>query len=121
MNFVATQAGPLPGYLTLASGFLWYQSGREIEQAQPWAITAFDAVWVMNLTPQQLQSTTDTQHRHTTLHSPADFSSKSALAQVTQACDGVFTARQQDGVVGIEAFTIADGHHGHPWCVDQRI
>src|SRR5262245_26334293 len=75
----------------------------------------------MNLAPQQLQSTTDTKHWHTTLHSPADFRSESALAQVTQACNGVFTTWQQDGVVGIEACTAADGHHGHSWCVDQWV
>ena len=41
------------------------------------------SVWVMNLAPQQLQSTTDTQHGRTTLDNPADFGSESALAQVT--------------------------------------
>src|SRR6266446_8994043 len=78
-------------------------------------------MWVMNLAPKQLQSTTDTEHWHTALCSPADFGRESALAQGTQAGDGVFTARQQDGVVAIKAFTATDGHHGHSWCMDQRV
>src|SRR5262245_33555721 len=121
MNFVATQESPLPGHLALACSFVRYQGGRQIEQVQPWAITALETVWVMNLAPQQLQSTTDTEYWHTALHSPADFGCESALAQVTQACNGVFTARQQDGVVGIEACIAGDGHHGHSWFMDQGI
>src|SRR5438874_10952641 len=121
VNFVATQEGPLPGHLALACGFVRYQGGSQIEQAQPWAIATLEEVWVMNLTPQQLQSTTDTEHWYTALHSPADFGSESALAHVTQAGDGIFTAWQQDGVVGVEAFTAVDRHHGHSWFMDQLV
>src|SRR5262245_50453300 len=78
-------------------------------------------MWVMNLTPQQLQSATDTEHWHTTLHSAAEFGGESALTQVTQAGDRVFTPRQQDGMVAIETFTTPHGHHGHPWFMDQWI
>src|SRR5262245_44998695 len=115
------QESPLPGHLALACGFVKHQGSCQIKQAQPWAIAALEVVWVMNLTPQELQSTTDTEHEHTTLYGSADFRSESALAQVTQAGDGVFTPRQQDGVIGIEAFMTTDGHHSHPWCVDQGV
>ena len=91
VNFVAAQESPLPGHLALACRFIGHQNGRQIEQAQTRAITALDVVWVMNFTPQQLQSAANTEHWHATLHRSADFGSESALAQVTQAGDRVFT------------------------------
>src|SRR5712691_10395615 len=121
MNFVAAHERAVPQRLTLTNSFPRYQGGGQIQQAEPRAIPALNLRRVENLPPQELHSAADTKHRHAAASGPADFGGEPTLAQVMQTGCGILAARQQNGMIAIQASKVAHGYHRHSLFMNEGV
>src|SRR5438552_11992213 len=93
---------------TLPCNFMGHQRSLHVEQAESRHVAAFQPTRIKDALTEHLQPAAYSQHRDTLLCSAREFRRQSGLPQITQTLDGILAARQDNGVVTIQALDISN-------------